>query len=233
MIYRGSLWTSEVWDAGRITICVQSCRCSGNAPRGHKQPCSTRVCVPFFPWLAVKDFFWQHQAPVISAFYQECYRQSGIQVTMFTKPRYLNKDTATLWWVKGTSTHLKSYILLSGLVCSAALSQIFLIGSTECLLHEVPFPSMSASTDWPRCHWNPTMTSWQSLKSESHWSQALWSLSWSSFPLFFSLESIGVLALTWLSISTANINNKCAHNTCHRGLLMWHSAVNSFYCLPP
>lgn len=125
MIYRGCLWTSEVWDVGRITVFVQSCRCSGNAPRGHKQPCSTHVCVPFFPWLTVNDFFWWHQTPVISAFYQECYGQSGIPVIVFTKPKCLDKDTSTLWRVKCTSTHLKSYVLLSGWVCSAALSQIF------------------------------------------------------------------------------------------------------------
>lgn len=107
------------------------------------------------------------------------------------------------------------------------------IGNTECHPHEVPFPSVSTYAGWPRCGWTPSMTGWQKMKSKSHWSQALWSLSWSPFPLVFNLGSIGVLALTSFSITTANINNKPAHSSPHRGLLMWHSEVNSFSCLPP
>lgn len=56
---------------------------------------------------------------------------------------------------------------------------------------------------------------------------------WSSFQLVFCPGSAGVLAVTFLSIYKANTNNKPAHNTHHRGLLMWQSGVSSFSCFPP
>lgn len=74
--------------------------------------------IPFLSLLTAvlcKDLFWWLEAPVILAFCQACYRQSWMQVILFTKQRDLYNDTYTLWQDKGTSTLLRNCFLSLGL----------------------------------------------------------------------------------------------------------------------